>query len=68
MSDALRENRVSPIFSSSTQKTQIDFFTQTLNTLHLSQNQIGAQGAEDLSDPLRVNRVSGIFSSSAQKT
>ena len=63
LSDALRVNRVSRIFSSS---TQIDFRTQTLNTLDLSSNQIGDQGAKFLSDALRVNRVSRIFSSSTQ--
>ena len=56
-------NRVSPIFSSS---TQIDFRTQTLNTLNLFKNQIGAKGAKCLSDAIQVNRVSRIFSSSTQ--
>ena len=63
VADALRVNRVSPIFSSS---TQIDFFTQTLNTLDLGYNKIGDEGAKCLSDALRVNRVSRIFSSSTQ--
>ena len=67
LSGALRVNKVSPIFSSSTQKAQIDFFTQTLTHLNLWDNQIGAQGAEQLADALRENRVSPILSSSTQK-
>ena len=67
MSAALRDNTVSRIFSSSTQKIQIELFTQTLNTLELSANQIGDRGAEYLSAALRNNTVSRIFSST-QKT
>ena len=66
--DALRENRVSRIFSSSTQKTHSDFFTQILNELNLRLNQIAAERAKHLFDALRVNRVSPIFCSSTQKT
>ena len=68
MSAGLRNNTVSRIFSSSAQKTQIDFSTQTLNTLDLSRNEIGEKGAEHLSAALRSNTVSRIFSSSTQKT
>ena len=68
LSAALRNNTVSRIFSSSTQKTQIDFFTQTLNTLNLGDNEIGEKGAEHLSAALRNNTVSRIFPSSTQKT
>ena len=68
MSAVLRNNTVSRIFSFSTQKTQIDFFTQTLNTLNLYWNKIGDKGAEHLSAALRNNTVSGVFSSSTQKT
>ena len=51
-----------------TQKTQIDFFTQTLTELNLHNNQIGDRGAEHLSAALRNNKVSWIFSSSTQNT
>ena len=68
LSAALRNNTVSRVFSSSTQKTQIDFFTQTLNTLDLTGNQIGDKGAEHLFAALGNNTVSRIFSSSSQKT
>ena len=68
LSAALRNNTVSRIFSSSTQKTQIDFFTQTLTKLNLWNNQIGDKGAEHLSAALRNNTVSRIFSSSTQKS
>ena len=68
MSAALRNNTVSRIFSSSTQKTQIDFFTQTLKELHLLANQITDKGAEHLSAALRNNTVSRIFSSPTQNT
>ena len=68
LSDALRVNTVSRIFSSSTQQTQMNFFAQTFNTLYLDDNQIGTQGAKHLYDALRLNRVSRIFSSSTQKT
>ena len=64
LSAGLRNNTVSRIFSSSTQKTQIDFFTQTLNTLNLQHNEIGDKGAEHLSAALGNNTVSRIFSSS----
>ena len=59
---------MSRIFSSSTQKTQIDFFTQTLTVLNLRNNEIHDIGAEHLSAALRNNTVSRIFSSSTQKT
>ena len=59
---------MSRIFSSSTQKTQIDFFTQILIELNLGYNQIGGKGAEHLSAALRNNTMSRIFSSSTQKT
>ena len=56
---------MSQIFSSS---TQIDFSTQTLKTLDLTENQIGDKGAEYFSAALRNNTVSRIFCSSTQKT
>ena len=56
------------MFSSTTQNTQIDFFTQTLTELNLSWNQIRAQGAKDLCHALREKGVRRIFSSSTQKT
>ena len=68
MSAALRNHTVSRIFSSSTQKIQIDFFTQTLNTLNLQFNEIGEEGAEHLSAALGSNTVTRILSSSTQKT
>ena len=58
LSAALRNNTVSRVFFSSTQKTQIDFFTQTVTELCLGWNQIGDKGAEDLSAALRNNTVS----------
>ena len=68
MSAALRNNTVSRIFPSSTHNTQIDLFTQTLNTLELSSNKIGEKGAEHLSAALRDTTVSGVFSFLTQKT
>ena len=67
MSAALRNNTVSRIFSSSIQKAQIDFFTQTLTELHLNSNQIGDEGAQNLCAALRNNAVNRNFSSSTQK-
>ena len=55
LSDALRENRVSRIFSFSTQKIQIDFFTQTLNTLNLDDNEIGIELMSELNQLIERN-------------
>ena len=60
LSATLQNNTVSRIFSSSTQKTQIDFSTQTLTKLNLGWNLIGEKGAEHLSAALRNNTVSRI--------
>jgi hypothetical protein len=36
------------------------YFSQTLTTLHLSWNEIGAQGAEHLANALQQNKVTGL--------
>ena len=59
---------MSRILSSSTQNTQIDYFTKTLTELKFQLNQIGDKGAEHLSAALRNKTVSRIFSCSTEKT
>jgi hypothetical protein len=56
------------ILSSSISYTHLHFFTQTLTTLDLESNQIGAVGAQHLADALRNNTVILILSSSISYT
>ena len=55
LSAALRNNTVSRIFPSS---IQIDFFTQTLNTLDLAENQIGDKLMNELDQLIKRNAKS----------
>ncbi len=52
------------ILSSSLSYPHLHFFTQTLTTLNLGYNQIGAVGAQHLAGALRNNTVTLILSSS----
>ena len=56
------------ILSSSISYTHLHFFTQTLTTLNLWNNQIGAVGAQHPADALRNNTVTRILSSSISYT
>jgi hypothetical protein len=38
----------------------MDYFPQTLTTLHVSSNEIGAQGAGHLANALQQNKVTGL--------
>jgi hypothetical protein len=68
LADALRNNTVSLILSSSISYTHLHVFTQTLTTLDLNYNQIGDAGAQYLADALRNNTVTLILSSSISYT
>jgi Ran GTPase-activating protein (RanGAP) involved in mRNA processing and transport len=68
LADALQNNTVILILSSSISYTYLHFFTQTLTTLNLNANQIGDKGAEHLADALRNSTVTIIFSSSISYT
>jgi hypothetical protein len=59
---------VTLILSSSISYTHLYFFTQTLTTLDLHHNGIGAVGAQHLADALRNNMVTLILSSSISYT
>ena len=56
------------ILSYSIPYTHLHFFTQTLTTLDLHWNQIGALGAQHLADALRNNTVTLILSYSISYT
>ena len=60
----LRNTWVTFILSYSTSFHHLHLFTQTLTTLNLSHNQIGAVGAQHLADALRHNTVSLFLSCS----
>ena len=64
----VRNNTVTHILLSSISYTHLHFFTQTLTTLRLPVNQIGAVGAQHLADALRNNTVTRILSSSFSYT
>jgi Ran GTPase-activating protein (RanGAP) involved in mRNA processing and transport len=68
LADALRNNTVILILSSSISYTHLHFFIQTLTTLDLNHNQIGDAGAQHLADALRNNTVTLILSSSISYT
>jgi uncharacterized membrane protein len=57
LADALRNNKVTLILSSSILYTHLQFFTQTLTTLNLCENRIGDVGAQHFADALRNNTV-----------
>ena len=64
LADALRNNTVTLILSSSLSYSNLNLFTQALMTLDLTGNKIGDKGAEQLADGLRNNTVTAILSSS----
>ena len=65
LADALRDNKVILIFSSSSlSHIYLHLYSQTLTMLDLRSNQIGDAGAQYLADALRDNKVILIFSSS----
>jgi hypothetical protein len=68
LADALRNNTVTLILSSSLSYPHLHFFTQTLTTLDLGENQIGDLGAQHLVDALRNNMVTLVLSSSLSFT
>jgi hypothetical protein len=68
LADALRNNTVTLIISSSISYTRLHFFTQTLTTLNLRSNQIGPVGAGHLADALQNNTVTLILFSSLSYT
>lgn len=61
LADALRDNKVFIIFSTSLSHMYLSFYSQTLTTLELGRNQIGDVGAQYLADALRDNNVILIF-------
>ena len=62
------QNSMNIVLSSSISYTHLHFFTQTLTTLDLSSNQIGAVGAQDVADALTKNTVTILLSSSTSYT